>query len=136
MVEEKCDNTMTAENTEPSPCKQSDYQIVHRDGPDRVTLHFGGMFQGKAVEWEASFLTLAREARECAPGQTLRLRNFIEIEAEECAPGRRRLRVGLHLAAMDGPAILKTLTMVRQYRRLRPGRHEFGPEHTFPAGAG
>jgi len=37
------------------------------------------------------------------------------------------VRVGLRIARLDVAAVLKTGIMLRNYRRLRPGRHEWTP---------
>ena len=51
----------------------------------------------------------------------------VNIHAVEAAPGGAlALTVGLNLAVIDEPAIRKTLIMVRNYKRLGFGRHEWG----------
>ena len=76
--------------------------------------------------WDCDFITLAAEsARQTENGAgAVALRNFIEIDApaEQGVP----LRVGLCLSRIDTPAIEKMIVMIRNYRRLRPGRHEYG----------
>ena len=39
--------------------------------------------------------------------------------------GGVKIRIGLQLERIDPQVILKTIIMVRKYRRLRTGRHEF-----------
>jgi len=41
-------------------------------------------------------------------------------------------RVVLDIPRIDEPAILRTIIMIRNYKRLYPGRHEFGEPRTFP----
>ena len=53
---------------------------------------------------------------------------FIEIiEADE---GIYSLNVGLDLKTIDEAVIKKTIIMIRNYKRLRIGRIEFGSMHT------
>ncbi len=78
-------------------------------------LRFTGPFQGRRVIWNCTLSTLVSVH---AP------RNFIEVGAEE-ATGRA-IHIGLDIAAIDTAAIRKTIIMVRQYKLLGPGRHEFG----------
>jgi len=93
----------------------------------RAQVRFTGPFEGAEVVWDCQFLALGAQRQRDAPGlpaATGSRRNFIEIGE----PGARgvALRVGLDLARIDRPAILKMIVMIRNYKRLRRGRHEFG----------
>lgn len=81
-------------------------------------LRFIGRFEQRDVVWDAELIAL--EATATAGAQ------FIDIGA----PGVRGvpITIGLRVACIDRPTVLKTLIMVRNYKRLRPGRHEFGPD--------
>jgi hypothetical protein len=72
------------------------------------------------VVWDCDFLTLdaARAAR-----------NFIDVG--ESGPQGVPVRVGLAVTRIDRPAIEKMILMIRNYRRLRPGRHEYGGSRTM-----
>ncbi len=52
---------------------------------------------------------------------------FIEIGNTETEP--YDITVALPVRQIDLPVIRKTLIMIRGYKRLRPGRHEFGATH-------
>ncbi len=104
------------------------YQAAGPLGGDRLQLQFDGPFEGHDIRWDATFLTLERYRREQAP-QAGALRNFIDIG--ERGDTGRRLTVVLDVAAFDSPTVIKAIIMVRQYRRLRVGRHEFGPPRQF-----
>jgi len=95
----------------------ADWETLATD-PDGhwAQVRFTGPFEGRTVIWNCTLATLA-----AAGGQ----RNFIEVG--EDTPTGRALRIGLAIPAIDTAAIRKTLIMVRQYKRLRPGLHEFGP---------
>lgn len=110
------------------------YHALSPLGGDSVRLRFLGTFQGQAVAWDAEILTLGaydqeqlRHASTSSPARTWR--QFIEIgvPAELGVP----LRVGLGVARIDAATVLRTLIMIRNYKRLRPGRHEFGDGVTF-----
>lgn len=84
-------------------------------------MRFRGRFQDREVVWDATFTTLRRYLeRSAAPSA----RPFIEIN--RAADGALRLEVGLDLPEFDRPAIAKTVIMIRNYKRLRLGRHEWG----------
>lgn len=86
--------------------------------PDRARFIFTGPFQGRDIQWDA---TLSRLPEPDTPP-------YIDIGDE----GRlgRLLHVALAIPAVDEPALLRAIIMIRQYRRLRPGRHVFGEPST------
>lgn len=87
--------------------------LLDAPGGPQVRLRFTGPFDGRTVIWDALF----RIARENEP-------NAIEI-GPEGAEGIL-LTVTLALPCFDLPAIRNAVIMIRQYKRLRPGRHEYG----------
>lgn len=89
-------------------------------GNASLRLRFDGPFQGRTVTWDATFATLTACSGNPAPQ-----RNFIEIgqETDRGIP----LTVGLNVPCIDLPTVRKTMMMIRQYKRLGPGRHEYGP---------
>ena len=107
---------------------QETYSHVEAPHADHVHVRFTGPFLGRQVTWDASIATLEHEyrARQFSrpPGDAVELRQFIEVGDED--NGMRTLRIGLNVAQIDEPVIRKTIIMVRQYRRLREGRHEYG----------
>ena len=79
-------------------------------------FRFTGPCQGRTVIWDCHLLAL-KPADE-------NQHDFIEINEQ---PGLLiPLRVGLNIARIDIPAIRKMIIMIRQYKRLGPGRLEFG----------
>jgi hypothetical protein len=104
-----------------------DYLLLDQIGEQRVHLRFCGTFLGEPVVWNCEVLTLAAlqaERQRCHTVVTPALRNVIEVG--EPGPQGVPLRVGLAVARIDGPAIMKMIIMIRNYKRLRRGRHEFG----------
>jgi hypothetical protein len=91
------------------------YTLLEAPRPDRVVVAFRGPFLGQDTLWKATLLTIPRTATGSA---------YIEIG--ELTPEGRALTVGLDLPAIDEPVILRTIVMIRQYKRLRGGRHDFG----------
>lgn len=95
-----------------------------QDG-DWAEIEFEGRFQGRAVIWRATVMTLAQYAFQY--GLSGPLRGFIDVADAEDEAGVRSLHVVLPVKDIDPPTLRKAVIMVRQYRRLRVGRHEFGP---------
>lgn len=99
--------------------------------PDEVRLRFVGPFEGVPVVWEARIRRLGTgQPRYIAVGDWIeptgacaasRVGAFSERSAAAIA-----LEVGLDVPVLDPPALRKTVVMVRQWKRLRAGRHEFG----------
>lgn len=96
------------------------YTLLEALRPDRARFTFTGPFQGVDVQWDATLLRLQDQH---APRDVSRT-PYIEIGAT--TPEGRSLIVALPIPVVDEPAILRTIIMVRQYKRLRAGRHEFG----------
>lgn len=92
------------------------YTLVGRPSARRARIRFAGRFEGKPVEWDA--LIRALDPTDDSP-------QYIEIG--EAGPHGRRLEVGLKLSRIDAPALRKIVIMIRNYKRLRRGRHEFVP---------
>lgn len=95
---------------------ESDLAGASLGGP-QLRVRFIGRFEQAEVVWDAHLLAL---------GQAADSAQFIEI-ATPTARGRP-IRIGLAVARIDRPTLLKTIIMVRNYKRLRLGRHEFGPQ--------
>ena len=110
-----------------------DYIHVAPPQPGCAQIRFTGPFEGRTVLWDASVMTLAhyRELAS-ATGTTPILRQFIEVGPEQ---GQlRTLLIGLNVARIDTPVLLKTIIMIRKYKRLHRGRHEYGDATGATAG--
>lgn len=102
-----------------------DYEALEPLGGTSLRVRFGGTFNGATTRWDATFLTLAHYRANDAAVR----RNFIDIG--NAGPEGRRLMVVLDVPAFDAATVTKTIIMVRNYRRLRLGRHWFGAEQRF-----
>lgn len=100
----------------------------------QARVRFSGPFQGAAVCWDMHLYTLECYQRERAQQRCADSRGprpFIDISRGE--NGEYRLEVGLNVPVIDEPTIRKVLVMIRNYRRLRLGRHEWGKALASPA---
>ena len=103
-------------------------------GGPRAHVRFLGVLQGQPVAWDAEILTLLayyqEQVKNLAPSEHARsVRSFIEVGAH--GTHGVALGVGLGVALIDEATVLRTIIMIRNYKRLRPGRHEFGEALTF-----
>ena len=109
--------------------RQQKFELLTALGEEACHLRFTGPFQGKLIIWDAYLQTLSYYLiNHALPSQSAR--QYIDV-GESGAHGKL-IRIGLHLPIIDEPVVLKALIMVRQYKRLAPGRYEFGEIFHFP----
>jgi hypothetical protein len=99
-----------------------DYLCLSDLPGNRVRVQFVGRFDGREVAWDATFRTLRHCWQERAAGMPVRAYMEITPLADDAC----RIEVGLDLPVIDEPAIRKIIIMVRNYKRLRSGRMEWG----------
>jgi hypothetical protein len=105
-----------------------DYIIAGQLHEQQAHVRFTGTFHGQAVVWDCEFVTLAGDAaRAAGAAGTPDVRNYIEVA--EAGPRGVPIRVGLAIARIDRPAIEKMIIMIRNYKNLHYGRHEYGEPH-------
>ena len=91
----------------------------------KASVRFLGPFRGRQVAWNMTLCALQGLAGK--PRSTLHggsSRSFMEVAA--ASGGAFSLTVGLDLGVIDEPTVRKTLVMVRNFKRLDLGRHEWG----------
>lgn len=92
-----------------------DYQLLQL-ASDSAHYRFVGRFEGREIIWDAHVHALGSQGEE----------QYIDIG--EYRGGLRTIAIGLLVDVLDEPVLRKTMLMVRQYKRLRQGRHGFlGP---------
>jgi len=105
------------------------------DRPE-VQIQFPGQFQKHNVVWDAKLLTLQSIYQQqltqgqVKPGMPVTLRQYIHIHP--AAGDRIPITIALNVTLFDEPTILKTMIMIHNYKRLRPGCHEYGEPVIFP----
>ena len=88
-------------------------------------------FQNQEIVWDTTLITLSHyHAAQPKSAQTMVRTAFLEIGGQ--SEHGRAIRVALDIPVIDEAAILRTIIMIRNYKRLHPGRHEFGEPRTFP----
>jgi len=99
-----------------------DAELQDAPGGPTLRLRFQGPFEGRSVTWLATLLAIAAPEPEGSVASSPA--SFIEIgeENREGIP----ITVALPVATIDEPTIRKAMIMIRRYRRLRRGRHEYG----------
>jgi len=109
------------------------FELLDTLGGSSTRVRFTGMFAGDETLWNAHVLTLEaafKLALENGDPPPVGPRQFIDIGADG-AEGRS-ITIGLHVPIIDEPTIWKTITMIRNYKRLHFGRIEWGQGPLFP----
>lgn len=96
--------------------------LLHTTLPsDKVYIEFEGVLGNEPVVWHACIRTMQEYANHHAmPADPMQ---FINIDVLN---GVHKLEVGLNISQIDQSAVERTIIMVRKYKRLRLGRHEYG----------
>jgi len=116
--------------------RQFDYTALSPLGGQTAHIRFAGHFHGQQVIWDTHLITLQEIYRQgiatgtFAIDHPISLSQFIEIE--EAGPAEMALKIGIDVPAIDTPTVFKSIIMIHNYKRLRIGRHEYGPPRQFP----
>jgi hypothetical protein len=92
-----------------------DVELLDAPGGTSLRLRFQGPFEGRTVIWLATLRALAGRG---GGG------NYIEIGDD--LPDGIPIAVGLQVPRIDLPTVRKAVIMIRRYKRLRRGRHDYG----------
>ena len=98
-------------------------QVQLLDAPGGTTMRvcFVGPFEGREVTWTATIHALrSTEDKQLQPRSG---HNFIEVS--EDMPDGVPVVIGLDVERIDPSTVRNAIIMMRQYRRLRRGRHEW-----------
>jgi hypothetical protein len=112
-----------------------DYTLLNRHSPEHVEVQFSGTFLNQPVIWYAFIRTLRDYCLHelLTPQQSqqtthIQAQAFIDVNIQN---NTHNLNVALNLPVIDDAAILRTIIMIRQYKRLQTGRHRYGDIATF-----
>lgn len=107
-------------DTWPRECAQHGvrYRLLEPPTATRARFRFEGPFENRNIIWDAELLALG-----AIPASGER-RAYLEIGPGD--PDTTPIEIGLDVAALDDAVILRTIIMIRQYKRLRRGRMAFG----------
>ena len=108
------------------------FEALEPLGGQSTRVRFTGTVGRSSVVWDARVMTLQHHCRSLTPQERRAgVRQFLAVGP--ISGGTASVTVALNLSRIDEPAVLKTMIMLRQWKRLRPGRHEYGDAHRFGA---
>jgi hypothetical protein len=114
---------MTANRSDIPEDILSEAELLDEPGGKTLRLRFEGSFEGRHVTWLATLHALLESPSTDLARQ--HAANYIEIGA--AGPDSVPITVGLQVERIDPPTVRKAMIMIRRYRRLRRGRHEYTP---------
>jgi len=94
-----------------------------------VHIRFSGPFNQQTIIWDAHLYSLAYYINNIKQAESSTAKQFIWV-GDENELGRE-IKIALNVPVIDEPTIRKSMIMVRQYKRLILGRHEYGDEITL-----
>lgn len=108
-----------------------EYRLLEVSSSRQCRVQFTGTFNHKHVVWDVCIRTLwdyANDIKQASNLSEIELKQFIEIEQGEAC---YRALVILKLDEINTAAIGRTIIMIRKYKRLHLGRHEYGDPVKF-----
>ena len=99
------------------------YILIEQFDTQHSHIQFDGDFQGKTVTWNTDFFTLSGYNAD-KNIQDTKMKQFIQIEPTNSST--MKLTVVLNISEVNKPNIYKMMIMIKQYKNLSFGRHEYG----------
>lgn len=99
------------------------YKLISQTNTQLAHIQFEGPFQGETVTWDTHFFTLNGYVAHKNNKDEV-LKQFIMLESIE--DGLLKLTVALKIPEINHQNIQKMMIMVKQYKNLSLGRHEYG----------
>ena len=104
------------------------YTLIKQLNSEHAHFHFDGLFNNKKVNWDTQLLTLTEYIKQNKLTNTT-FKQFTEIESPQSESVK--ITIVLNVTKINTPTINKTIIMIKQYKNLMLGRHEFGEKHTL-----
>ena len=99
------------------------YTLIKQVNTQYAHIKFAGSFQGKTVTWDTHFFTLDGYSSENNDEENI-TKQFINIK--ECNADTMELTLALKISEVNTPNIQKMMIMIKQYKNLAIGRHDYG----------
>ncbi len=113
-----------------------EYTALSPLGGQTAHIRFKGQFHDQQVTWDTHLITLSEcyqqaiQSGRIHKNVPVNLLQFIDIEEKQ--PTEMLLKIGIDVPVIDIPTVFKSIIMIHNYKRLRLGRHEYGPPRQFP----
>jgi len=111
------------------------FKLIEQNNDSHAVIKFSSLFAGEKICWQATIMTLNYYQNLANEHQTQK-KQFIEIPIKKIAHASHSERskalevklitVVLKVSKIDTATLTKTVIMLRQYKNLEIGLHEFG----------
>lgn len=98
------------------------YTLIEQFNPQHAHIYFEGQFKGKKVTWNTQIFTIQEFMK--TENSATNGKQIIDIQPAEA--NILKLTVALNVQKISEPEIQKMMIMIRQYKNLALGRHQFG----------
>lgn len=99
------------------------YKLIQQTDSQLAHIQFEGLFQGETVTWDTHFFTLNGYIAQQGDNNKIQ-KQFIDIEPIDA--NNLKLTIALKIAEINHQNIQKMMIMVKQYKNLSFGRHDYG----------
>ena len=99
------------------------YTLIEQVNTQYAHLKFEGPFRGKTVTWDTHFYTFDGYSSNNTEAAKI-TKQFINIK--ESNNDTMELTLALNISEINTPNIHKMMIMIRQYKNLAIGRHDYG----------
>ena len=99
------------------------YKLIQQTDSQLAHIQFEGPFQGETVTWDTHLFTLKGYIAEQGNNNKMQ-KQFIDIEPIDS--NNLKLTIALKITEINHQNIQKMMIMVKQYKNLSFGRHEYG----------
>ena len=99
------------------------YTLIKKFNNQHSHITFQGNFQGNKVTWDTHFFSIKGYNAE-KNTQQINMKQFIDIKPIK--PDTMKLTVALNINEVNDPNIQKMMIMIKQYKNLSIGHHEYG----------
>ena len=126
---------MTSVLNQPTTRVLPSYTLLGRADDQCAQIRFAAHLNGQPVTWTVKVMTLRHyfevQVRPTLAGDATSATVHPFIDVTSALGSEMSARVALGVAVVDEPTLRKVVVMMRQYKLLRPGKHEFSPAAMF-----
>lgn len=101
------------------------YILIKEHNEQHSHIEFNGQFQGKNVSWDTHFYSIKGYCSEENIHDT-KMKQFIDIQQPDSNNSRLKLTIALNINKVNHQNIQKMMIMIKQYKNLSFGCHEYG----------
>ena len=98
-----------------------DYLLISELPGLNVYIQFEGKFSGEQVVWNMCISTIEEYSKNNCVAEDPQ--QFINIEHKDNA---YHIEIGLNVKLIDRSVVERTIIMIRKYKQLHLGKHEYG----------